>query len=366
MNKGDMVDALESHLRRHSTSLSKKPAFDPYYNTTTATTTGTVNAPRANSPVKRESAGTSAAKSTSTDTDGAPAKKGAPRRRQTAVGSATDTATQAAESAKELLPASSTATRTPSRALQRAAASIPLPSSPQAVTSLVERQSAAISQRLTSVYNATNFAGYSTVARESLSSARGITALFLALEAYAMQRATLPWREAFSVSVPFASSLGVINPITVSFPDFFVLLTSAFWAPVGLWLLVGVFAPALVGWLFNLSRAAASTSTSSSSGKRSNIAQQSTVDVVAFNAARGLGAWLVFVQKWGQGRFVEAGAAGLGVGVAVKAGTVWKGGVIDPETAGMVDGSLWGGAIGVLVESGVGVLAGLYEAVLRK
>lgn len=47
-------------------------------------------------------------------------------------------------------------------------------------------------------------------------------------------------------------------------------------------------------------------------------------------------------------------------------GTVWRAGWISPMTAGLVDGTLWGGVKGLVVECGVGVVAGLYEAVLRK
>lgn len=101
-------------------------------------------------------------------------------------------------------------------------------------------------------------------------------------------------------------------------PDFFALLTTAFWGPFGLWVLTSIFLPLLGGWFINLKG-------------------EGGYDAVSFNAVKAIAAWVVYV----------------------------RGGGPNPSTR-VVERGVPGGSTGMLVGAGAGALAGLYEAVLRK
>ena len=101
-------------------------------------------------------------------------------------------------------------------------------------------------------------------------------------------------------------------------PDFFALLTSAFWGPVALWLATSVVLPLLGGWFVNLKG-------------------EGGYDAVSFNAVKAIAAWVVYVRGGGPS-----------------------------ASARVVERGVPGGSVGMLVGAGVGALAGVYEAVLRK
>ena len=125
----------------------------------------------------------------------------------------------------------------------------------------------------------------------------------------------LPLR--YLTTVPAVPALGT-GPLAVRVPDFFALLTGAFWGPVALWVLTSVLAPLLGAWFVNLRG-------------------EGGYDAVSFNAVKAIAAWVVYV----------------------------RGGGPAPST-GVVERGVPGGSVGMLVGAGVGALAGLYEAVLRK
>lgn len=309
MKKDELVDAIDSRLSSNQSTYSTVPALKDYYSH------------RANSPVKREPS-TAVAKTgeapVSSSNDAATTKKEPkPRaRRQTNAGG---------ENADSLVPA-----RSP-RSVQRVASGIPLPSSPTAVTNFVERQSALFTRRVSKTLDRSHIPEYAEATRHALSSPHGITSLFLLAEGMSLMRETLPWRHAFSVPVPFAGAVGLDGPVNISFPDFFVLITAGFWSPTMLWLTLSLFMPLAIGWLFNLTRAAGVSRRHSYS-----------VDPLASNIAKGIGAWLVFSKNWGMGTY------------------------LNPRTVGRVEGAIWGGAAELQISAGLGALAGLYEAVLRK
>lgn len=172
----------------------------------------------------------------------------------------------------------------------------------------------------------------------------------LLLEAYGLQQRTLPWRYAFTLTLPFRLPflLEMGSKLDVHIPDFFALLDAeGFWGPTVLWVLTSLLLPMLAGWFFNLSGAAAGRASSSSSSlssaalrKVGEQQQQHRVDPLAFNVAKALLAWLVYER-----------GAGLG-------------GLVSRESVDVVRASLPGGVAGVLVGTGIGGLGCLWEAVL--
>lgn len=107
--------------------------------------------------------------------------------------------------------------------------------------------------------------------------------------------------------------------LAIKIPDLFTVLTIGFWGPVGLWAITSVFLPLVGAWFINLTE-----------GGRS-------YDPVSFNVVKGLVAWVVYVR-----------------------------GGVGGESKGVVEKGVPGGAQGLLVGAGIGVLASLYEALLRK
>lgn len=160
--------------------------------------------------------------------------------------------------------------------------------------------------------------------REALSTVIGIQALFTIFEAYGLTRAVLPWRYAFTVP-----GLKVVNPLRVTIPDLFVLLTSDYWGPTSLWATTSLLIPLAVGWFFNLTL---------HSSKRRSYA----VDPLVYNIAKAITSWLVYSQGL---RF-------------------W--GLVSNATALRVEVAVPGGWFGIVIGSLVGVVASLYEAALRK
>lgn len=107
--------------------------------------------------------------------------------------------------------------------------------------------------------------------------------------------------------------------LAIKIPDLFALLTLGFWGPVSLWVLTSVILPLVGAWFVNLTEG----------GK--------LYDPLSFNVVKGLVAWVVYV----------------------------KGGVGGESTV-LVEQSVPGGSQGLLVGAGIGILASLYEAVLKR
>ncbi|MCJ1425378.1 hypothetical protein MMC29_003277 [Sticta canariensis] len=205
-------------------------------------------------------------------------------------------------------------TRTPQTALSLSH-SIPFPPSPAALADRIETQTTSLSNSVIGYVSSTWVPSALRSVRANLSSVIGIELLALFIEAWGLRSQVLPLR--YLTTLPAAPALGT-GELAIKIPDLFTMLTVGFWGPVGLWALTSVLLPLVGAWFINLT-----------DGARS-------YDPVSFNVVKALVAWVVYVRS--------------GVG---------------GESRVVVERGVPGGAQGLLIGAGIGVLASLYEAVLR-
>jgi len=210
-----------------------------------------------------------------------------------------------------------------------------LPASPADIANLVERRTSIIADQAQHIWYDTHINEHLNTARTGLSTVLAVQTLSLFLEAYNLQTVTMPWRFAFNLPAlsPFTS-----NPTAIRFPDFFVLLTSGYWAPSLFWSFTNLLLPALFGWFFNFTMAAATKT------RRGHAAANHyDIDPFVFSVAKMLIVWLVYqpagVRFWG---------------------------LISERTVAVVQSSMPFGTWGMLVNACVGASASLYEAVLKR
>lgn len=110
-----------------------------------------------------------------------------------------------------------------------------------------------------------------------------------------------------------------MGEISILIPDLFALLTSAFWGPAALWLSTSLLLPLMAAWFFNFTE-----------GGRN-------YDPLSYNVTKALLAWVVYVR-----------------------------GGVGGSSRGVVEKGVPGGSQGLLIGAGIGVLASLYEAVLKR
>jgi hypothetical protein len=225
------------------------------------------------------------------------------------------------------------ATRTP-RAVQRLADRVPLPPSPQAVSEYIARGQASFSNKVSDLYTRSGTTEAIEGVRDSASTVIGIEVLTNLIEAIGLQRETFPWRYAFNIpAIPAIKS----HAYAVKLPDFFVLVTSFFWAPSTLWLATSLLVPILFAYFFNFSHSIKGT------GPRTRASSHVySLDPFTYNVSKALVTWLVYSQGFRFGGF-------------------WA-----DNTVERVNGALPGGYQGVLIGTAIGALASLYEAILQK
>jgi hypothetical protein len=228
---------------------------------------------------------------------------------------------------------SAVATRTP-RAVQRFAERVPLPPSPQVVSEYIARGQASFSHKVSDLYKKSGTTEAIEGVRDSASTVVGIEVLTLLIEAAGLQRETFPWRYAFDIpAIPTIKT----HQYSIKLPDFFVLVTSFFWAPSTLWLATSLFVPILFAYFFNFSHSIRGQGTRTRSSPHVY-----SFDPLTYNVSKALITWLVYSQGF---RF---------------------GGLWNDETVERVNGALTGGYQGVLIGTAIGGLASLYEAILQK
>ncbi|KAF1823476.1 uncharacterized protein K489DRAFT_379465 [Dissoconium aciculare CBS 342.82] len=372
--KDDIVEALDAHLRLNAARFSSNSNFAGYFNGRSSTpfksrqslaATGDVpsgddastathkpaSKPRARKPTKIKSeaesdevspsspvqAATSALAQTATkmttmmhEFSASPVTT-ASAALQTVTAPLTDiiapTTTTTTTSDRNTSP--SAATRTPAA---RRRSELPGPPSPSVVADVVEQEARRLQAGVDEFYRGTGVAEGIAYLRETCSSVVAVQTTFLLLEAYALQRHLMPWNYAFDL--PGVAALGV-GPTAVFLPDLFVILTGYYWSATLTWAATSLLVPGVLGYFYNLTLREARRG-----GGAGGVARYTT-DPLSFNIAKALATWLVYVQ-------------GLGFGA------------ISPAVAERVDGAIYGGSTAVLIGSGIGILAALYDAAQRK
>jgi len=230
------------------------------------------------------------------------------------------------------------------RAVQKAAATLeqtfeqsfrnmpdlPLPTSPSEVADLVEHHATVIADEAQRYWYDLGLTPILENAREDLSTVAGVQLVTMALEAYYLQRVTLPWK--------FAFRLPAVAPFThdktaVTLPDLFALLSMSYWAPTLLWVLTSLALPSIVGWFFNFTI---------NKKNRHGKGHGYEIDPFVFNIVKMLVSYLVYHP--------------LGLRL----------GFLSESTVAAVQISMPGGTTGMVISSAVGAAAALYEAVLRR
>lgn len=165
-----------------------------------------------------------------------------------------------------------------------------------------------------------------TWARETCSTLSAIQLTFLLIEGLALHRALIKWT--YFADTP---AYGV-GKTSIYLPDLFVLLTGHYWKATTLWVGTSIAAPAAVGWLFNLTLR---------DNKRGASTVKYAVDPLMFNIAKALITFGVYHKN-----------------IAYP--------YVSEDTISAVNQATYGGYAGVLAGCGIGILASLYDAALRK
>ncbi|KAL2037586.1 hypothetical protein N7G274_009699 [Stereocaulon virgatum] len=229
-----------------------------------------------------------------------------PKRRQTIKRDEVDAAENSLSTAL--------ATRTPSRALA-IARSVPLPPSPAVLANQIDARTTSMRNSISEYVSTSPLPGTMENIRSSLSTVTSIQLLTLFIEAWGLRSQVLPLR--YLSTLPAVPAIG-LGEIAIKIPDLFALLTMAFWGPVGLWFATSIGLPLLGSWFINLKGDAG-------------------YDTVSFNVVKALAAWIVYVR-----------------------------GGVGGESTRVVERGVLGGSGGMLIGAFIGLLAGIYDAVLKR
>ncbi|KAL8718008.1 MAG: hypothetical protein Q9225_004810 [Loekoesia sp. 1 TL-2023] len=264
---------------------------------------------RIGSPIKRESGGV-------TTSSAAEEVKKPKQRRQTLK--AREELDQPSDNDAQLALTTTTPHTPPSSTLSLARR-LPLPASPSLLADRIEEQTTSLTNSASTLYTSSPIPTTLYNLRARLSSVTSIQLLILAIEAFGLFRHVVPLK--YLTTIPAIPALGIHSETALRLPDLFALLTVQFWGPFGLWVGTSILLPAMGAWFLNL-RAQA---------------EGGGYDPVAFGVVKGLVGWIVYVR-----------------------------GGVGGDSTGVVEGSVPGGSVGMMIGAGVAVLGGLYEAVLRK
>ncbi|KZF23333.1 hypothetical protein L228DRAFT_260174 [Xylona heveae TC161] len=312
LKKTDLEVALDEFLRANQSKFANESSLMPFYKRIAA-----------GSPVKKESVAA---------TPDSEPKSAKPRSRK--IVKVRDNIDSSEHSTPE---ASRTAmvTRTPRTSLGFPSP-VNLPPSPAAVADAIDRRTADVRSKIGKAWEGTGVTNSAEGLREVLSSAVGVETLVLLIEACGLFPEVLPLRYPFKI--PAQPAIGLQSDLPVPIPDLFLLLTNSFWGPFTLWLSTTLLVPLAFAYFFNLTLHA-----KSSHATHSRVVKPTyRFDPLAFNVVKGLITWLVYSQ---------------GVGF---------GGWLRSENVARVDAAIPGGHTGILIGAGVGALASIYEAILKK
>ncbi|CAK4033707.1 hypothetical protein DOTSEDRAFT_69097 [Lecanosticta acicola] len=345
LRKDEIVENLNAHLQQNATALSRVRAFEDYYGKRRATPgrppreSTAAFLPRADeveveaevkSVVKR--GGKRATKVKPEPEDEGPVSS--PIRAAAAAASTAKNAIATVSSALSPTALSPSAqltstSYTPAPRMRRRS-ELPGPPSPADVADIVEHESSKVVAGIRHLYARSGITENIEYLREVCSSVVAVQFTFLLIEAFALQRRLMPWRFAFSIP-----STGFTPTISVQYPDLFILLTGFYWSTAFLWSATSVFIPLVFAYFYNLTIRDV---------KRGNLrvsVARYAADPLTFNVVKALATWLVYSR-----------------GVSF--------GFIDAEVSERVDLAMFGGSTLVLIGSGIGALAALYEAAQKK
>lgn len=223
------------------------------------------------------------------------------------------------------------ATRTPRTVRSiRQAPGVPLPPSPAAVANEIEARANAIVASAKEKFENAEIQERATGVRDALSNVVSVNAVALTLELAYLFSTLIP--RTYEVTVPAVSALGTQTQIWV-LPDLFVLLSAAFWAPFLTWVATSIAGPLANSLLFNL--VATSVKPDPLSGTTGYKA-----DPLTFAVTKTLIAWLVHYKQFNFWGLLGSGAVDT---VATSVGKELQ-----------------------LVTAGVGGIAALWEAILKR
>ncbi|EME85954.1 uncharacterized protein MYCFIDRAFT_40008 [Pseudocercospora fijiensis CIRAD86] len=308
LRKDEIVETLDEYLPNNKTRLQSNSAFDGYWVTRRGTT-----------PFKtRES------------TAAFSVVKGRPRR-ATRVKQESEYVDAISAVTSALSPSGQLSSRTPATRARRIS-QLPGPPSPATVADIVEEESAHFMERLNDLYTLSGIDDYIANLREACSSVTAIQTTFLIIEAFALQRAVMPWEWRFKTP---AFPAAHIPSISVILPDLFVLVTGSYWSKTLLFSATNVILPWILAYFYNL------TIRDVKRGNARVSVARYQADPFTFNVVKGLLVWLVYGQ-----------------GVSF--------GLINREVAQDVNRYIYGGATAMIVSSVIGATAALYEAAQRR
>lgn len=236
-------------------------------------------------------------------------------------------------------PSSTTvAARTPARSPLSFAAS--LPPSPAVVTDAIDRQTTLVREKVSDAWTKSGISERSDALRTALSSVKAIETITVLLELFGLFSELIPLRYLTTVPAFEAGSAFSTPQVAIKIPDFFVLITGAFWAPFLLWALTSLALPLTSAYFFNLSLGAQSTH--SHNTRRSSSKELASFDPLVYNIAKALTAYFVYGNHF----------------------TFWS--TFSHFSVERVNVAIPAQWPGVVTGSAIGIIASLYEAVLRK
>ena len=211
-----------------------------------------------------------------------------------------------------------------------------LPPSPAVVTDAIDRQSKRVREGLDNAWTASGVEDHTNNLRANLSSLKAVSTIIILIEVAFLFAEIIPL--AYVTTTP-AVPAARLPALAIMLPDLFILLTGSFWAPFTLWALTNLALPLVAAYFFNLSWQAA---TGGQVRRTRNTASQSSVDPLAFNFAKAVLVYKVFVDHF---RFFQ---------------------LFSHEAIAIVNQAVPGGYSGVLAGTAIGVIGTLYEAILRR
>lgn len=207
------------------------------------------------------------------------------------------------------------------------------------IASAVDRQTAQVRRNLSKAWNKSGVSERSDVLRETLSSIKAIALIIISVEVLGLAYELVPLR--YVATVPAVGALRTPE-FAIKVPDLFVLLTGAFWAPVILWALTSLAIPLTVAYFINLSHRAQVSHSYGTRRSTAAIAAAPIFDPLVYNIAKSLVAYLVYAKHF----------------------TFWD--VFSHFTVDKVNTAIPGQWPGIITLAVIGVIASLYDAVLKK